>query len=472
MGISTYITRMVKIDMTSKGTQLPQAADIVIAGGGLAGVLAAARLAAAHPTARIVLLEKDAVLGGRLRTTSKDSDRVFSYGLNAISEKLFDFWQQTLRQDIEMGDELVTTGVTSQSKVGILSGSKIADVDIDLWFSAKGARALGGYTAARQWEEVESIVHKPRAGAVVAHDDDGDEADAEGEEEETKLKPFGHYWSKPRKAPAAIVLEFFGGAFGIPDIWSAHPEAIAERAGFHAGKLRSGALANVLKQTIEQPSFQQAVTVVTSARIGDARYADNVWTVDAAGGSFTAPVLIVAQPPWQAIEWLPRSFWPTQLLQIANKTKPVSAVVLSERIIKGNPEMPDVVIIPAERVQVVRNDKDELAFQCTIDFELSLQAPAVLKAVRQLKRAKKKLMAMFPDLVLEGDHIMLQPVAWAQSPASADVRWLERLGRKTFNAEHLAFCGDAYGPSYDGDVNLVKSVVSALDSIKDAPSPP
>ncbi len=440
--------------------------------------MAAARLAAAHPKARIALLEKDPVLGGRLRTTSTDGERVFSYGLNAVSERLFDFWQQTLRQDAETDDAAVMSGVASQTKVGILAGNKISDVDIDLWFSSKGARALGGYTAARQWEEVDHIVHKQRAGASAAKGDDAEEeSEEEDAEAEGKLKPFGHYWSKPRKAPAAVVLEFFGGAFGIPDVWSAHPTAIAERAGFHGTKLRCGALANVLKQTTEQPTFRDCVQVFTHTRIGNAKYENEQWSIDAEGGAFTAPVLVVAQPPWQATEWLPRQYWPPHVISIASKTKPVSVVVLSERIVKGTPEsLPDVVLVPAERVQVLHNGKDEIAFQATIDFELSLQAPAVLKAVRQLKRAKKKLLALYPDLVLAGDHIALQPVAWAQSPSSSDVRWIEKLGKKSFNAKHLVFCGDAYGGSYDGDLNLIKSVVSAVESadydVKSVPSQP
>jgi glycine/D-amino acid oxidase-like deaminating enzyme len=277
---------------------LTKAFDIVIAGGGAAGVLAAARLAAAHPKARIALLEKDAALGGRLRTTSHPEQRegsLYSYGLNAISERLFDFWQQTLRQDAETDDAAVMSGVASQTKVGILAGTKISDVDIDLWFSSKGARALGGYTAARQWEEVDHIVHKQRAGATAAKADEAEDDSADEEAEvEGKLKSFGHYWSKPRKAPAAVVLEFFGGAFGIPDVWSTHPTAIAERAGFHGTKLRCGALANVLRQTTEQPTFRDCVQVFTHTRIANAKYENEQWSIDAEGGAFSAPVLVVA----------------------------------------------------------------------------------------------------------------------------------------------------------------------------------
>ena len=128
-------------------------------------------------------------------------------------------------------------------------------------------------------------------------------------------------------------------------------------------------------------------------------------------------------------------------------------------------EIPDVIIVPAEKVQIVRNGKDEICFQATIDYEMSLQAPAVVKAVKQLKRARKKLLALYPGLVTEGNHVALQPIAWAQSPLHADRRWIERVGKKTFNSKNLAFVGDAYGTTYDGDANLAKSVSTACDAV-------
>src|SRR5690606_976179 len=99
-------------------------------------------------------------------------------------------------------------------------------------------------------------------------------------------------------------------------------------------------------------------------------------------GPVLAGKLIVAQPPWQATAWLPRSCWPGHVLSLASKTKPVSVVVLAETLKQDAPEdLPDVVIVPAEKVQIIRNGVREICFQATIDYELSLQAPAVIKAV-------------------------------------------------------------------------------------------
>ena len=49
--------------------------DVIIAGGGIAGVLAATRINEVNPNARILLLEKEPRLGGRLKSTSKDDNR-------------------------------------------------------------------------------------------------------------------------------------------------------------------------------------------------------------------------------------------------------------------------------------------------------------------------------------------------------------------------------------------------------------
>lgn len=442
---------------------------MVVAGGGIAGVLTAARLAAAHPERRIVILEKEGILGGRLRGTAPDR-RQYSYGLNAISDSLFDVLNKTLKADPEAAD-LEEIVVGRQGKIGVLAGNKVNEISIDLWFAPKGARTLGGLTAARQWGEVEEIVRK---GAEVATtDDDEDEGDAEGAEVAAdsgakhlvKSHPFSHYWKKPRKVPAAVVLEHFGSAFGIPDVWGAATNAIGQRAAFHAGKLRSGNWEKAIDALVERPWFKESVTIATGSRIVHASQVDGEWLVDAEDGAYRAKSLVVAQPPWQAMAWLPRALWPAHVLQVASKTKPVSVVVLAEQVLKPEVDIPDVTIVPAERVQVIRNSPREICFQATIDFELSLQAPAVVKAVKALKRARKKLLALHPGLVTETNHIALMPIAWAQSPAHSDRRWLERLEKKPIATASLAFCGDAYGAAYDGDQNIVRSVAAAVEAL-------
>ena len=58
----------------------------------------------------------------------------------------------------------------------------------------------------------------------------------------------------------------------------------------------------------------------------------------------------------------------------------------------------------------------------------------------------------------------------AIGPFSADAffarRHFEKLGKSLFNSAHLGFCGDCYGPSYDGDENLMKSVLSVCSTLQ------
>jgi predicted NAD/FAD-dependent oxidoreductase len=449
---------------------MEKAYDIIVAGGGAAGVLAAARLATANPKLKIIVLEKEAHLGGRLKSTTA-TERTYGYGLNAVSDQLFEFWSETLKQagtDVNLS-ELVPD---RQKSVGILAGNKLNHSDVDLWFSAKGARLLGGYTASRQWPEIEEILQK-HAGSLD-DDDEGDDsvsfdedAPASTPKKDASARAgashaFSHFWNKPRKAPAAVVLDHYSSAFGIPDVWSAAPSAIAQRAAFHAGGLHSGNWLPAFDALQNIDVVKDSVTFETNCRIAKAEKKDDKWHVTSGSGTFTATKLIIAQSPWQAAFWLPRAYWPAHLLSLANKTKPVSVVVLSEQLKKSDIEIPDVIIVPAEKVQIIRNGERDLCFQATIDYEMSLQAPAVVKAVKALKRARKKLQLLFPDAVSDTDHFALQPIAWAQSPIFSEKRNIDKMRKKGTTAVDIAFVGDAYGANFDGDSNIISSIQAAI----------
>jgi hypothetical protein len=455
---------------------MSQAYDAIVAGGGLSGILTVARLALMNPQGRYLLLEKEPVLGGRLRTSAPDQ-RIFGYGLNALSERLFDYVSQTLKANPE-GPDLATLVGKRQTRLGVLAGQKMADTEIAGWFTPQGARVLGGVSAAKGWAEVESIC---RQGAVRgsapsddddSNDDDEDKAEednpksrskaAEAKTQDQKQPSFAHLWKSTRKVPAAIVLEHFANALGIPDVWGASATALAERAAYHSGRLYCGPFDAAFEALMDCEWFHHAVTMVTNSRIVGAKRQDDLWEIQAEGVTYQGRMLVVAQPPWQAISWLPKTLWPAQVLQVANKTKPVSVVVLTEKVLSPEISLPDVTVIPSERVQMIRNSADEVCFQATIDYEMSLQAPAVVKAVKALKRARKKLLQLHPGMISETGHIALQPIAWAQSPAQSDRKWLERLSKKPPVAKGLAFVGDAYGESYDGDANILFSLSKML----------
>lgn len=418
--------------------------DIIIAGGGPAGVLAATRLSAQDPSLSILLVEKESDIGGRLRTTSPEKHR-WAYGLNRVSDRLKDFCDAQLRHDPE-GQDLPQFALSKQKEFGVLAAGEIDRIDLEHWFSPKGAKLLGGNPALRDWEHIEPLV-------------------AEAFVEEHGEQSVSTVHTAKRNSPAGAVLEHYAHFCGIPDWWSSNVRALAERTRFYSHGLHGARWEDVLNKLLEPCVKHGSVKVETQCRVIGAAFENNLWTLETERGHFNAPKLIVAQSPWEAALWLPRSLWPSKLLSIATKTKPVSAVTLSEELLVANIDLPDVIIVPAEEVQILVNKSlGEVSFQHTIDFELSLQAPDVVKAVKKLKRARRKLLSAFPGCVTEGDHIALVPVAWSQSPHQADRRWFEKLEAKVLNSDHLAFCGDAYGQSYDGDENLVRSILSITET--------
>ena len=127
-------------------------------------------------------------------------------------------------------------------------------------------------------------------------------------------------------------------------------------------------------------------------------------------------------------------------------------------------ELAQFIIIPSESVQATISPK-EIVFQATIDYELSLQAPDVVKAVKRLKRALKKLLTAAPEIKTGIERVALVPVGWAQTPSIMERKHLDRLKIDAVQDRHLAFCGDAYGKSLNGDDNLIESVISASEAI-------
>lgn len=160
-----------------------------------------------------------------------------------------------------------------------------------------------------------------------------------------------------------------------------------------------------------------------------------------------------------------KNLWPTQLLTVVNKTKPVSLVTLSCPILEGDTkDVAQFVVVPSESIQASVSP-NEIVFQATIDFELSLQAPDVVKAVKRLKRAHRKFLLAAPHIKTGIERLSLVPVAWAQTPIMQDRKHLDRLKMENIQDRHLAFCGDAYGQSLNGDDNLIESVLSASEAI-------
>ncbi|MEY4631098.1 MAG: hypothetical protein RIQ81_1218 [Pseudomonadota bacterium] len=479
--------------------------DVVIAGAGIAGALSALRLVVGHGVSpmsvpdtgrplRILLIEKEEMPGGRLRSLAADeagNQPAWGYGLNGVSRTLLDFWQQTMRADPESSWDPASFQAREQDTLGILSGSELNRIPLDQMLAGKGARALGGMAAARQWDHVTTILSATCApgpmGApteAAAEDDDSAPQEAAAAEANEKIdqQSFADAWKESRKAPAAVVLEQYSPLLGITDIWSTPSEAFRQRAGYHTGPLKRGPWQVAIAQALQKYIDAGLVELSTGCRVMSASFdgklpdparasgkgalAEGSWKLVTSKGVFQTSRLVVAQPPWQAVTWLPKHFWPASLLAVTSKVKPVSAVTLTERLEKSAAaELPDLILIPAEGVQAVRSSDDELTFQAVIDYEISVQAPEVVKAVKRLKRARKKLLAACPGSMSENERIALVPVAWGQSASVTETRLIQRMAKTHISSANLAFCGDCYGASYIGDENVVKSVVSATNII-------
>ncbi len=435
--------------------------DIAVAGGSLAGVLTALRIRSMAPHLSIVVVEQEDHLGGRLVSTalpqtnephSSQKPLYFGYGLGHVSEAIVRYWTQCLQIPNTPLSPPETLG--RLGRFGILSGSKLSEIPLGDFLSEKTAKALGGPAAVRDWTHVTKILEKIETQELSPEETQG-----------ARPQTIGNLWNGPRKSPAAVVLEHLANLCGIPDLWAACPAALKSRSQRLADLPFSGDLASALW---ESTLWAEAATQVRNM-ILSARWADGVWELRCEQNIIHAKALVVAQSPWNALHWLPKGFWPAHILQIALKTKPVSLVVLSEQILDPQVSLPDIGLIPAERTQFVvgpgGGEIREICFQATIDYELSMQAPAVIKAVKALKRSRKKLLAVYPGAFSEFGHIALQPDAWAQSPALADLKWQERLGSKGLATSKLAFVGDAYGPSHNGDSNILFSVAQAISAL-------
>jgi glycine/D-amino acid oxidase-like deaminating enzyme len=417
--------------------------DVIIAGAGISGLLVAHRYCLANPNGKVLILEKDSRAGGRLGTVSTDEAAdIRGQGFNAITPRLYEFWNQAIKHDPE-ADDLPSLVSGKQTKTAVLMGNKFSEVDTKNLYSEKGARILGGMAAQRQWKDVQALF------------------DAEDKFDHT----FADVWKAPRKSPATMVLETYAQAAGITNIWEASPGAISERSSFHTSEPYTGDWTLALEALTKTFEASGQLTLKTKARIINADHDGDEWHMKTSAGQFFGGRLVIAQAPWTAAQWLAKKLWPTQLLTVVNKTKPVSLVTLSCPVVSGDvAALAQVIFVPAEGVQASVSPK-EIVFQATIDYELSLQAPDVVKAVKRLKRAHRKLLAAAPELKTGIERVALVPVGWAQTPTLLERKHLDRLDMNKIQDRHLAFCGDAYGQSLNGDDNLIESVISASEAI-------
>ena len=407
--------------------------DVIIAGSGLAGLLALSRLSREKPDWTFTLLEREPWHGGRMRP-SLESEGSRSCGLQSASSELYDFVMGTL------GPQNANELIQPLKSIGVMIGQKIQELRFEQLTTVDMARAIAGGAATKDWAAIEQIL-----GA------------------EKSEEAFNQLWKGDRKSAALVPLEQLAHFWGVPELTGSSMRPLQN--GFCDARkgLWTGRWDRLFDEMLSTLRFENRLKVFNRAQIMSAKYEEKTWTVSSTNGTFNSPRMLVAQSPWEAILWLPKDLWPSRLINIASKTKPVSLVMLSEL----NPfqGLPDVLFVTAEDVQVI-SLPGQICFQAPLNYELTVQAPAVGKTIKRLKRARKKLSLVYPELGPEGaEHMALLSVGWTHSIHPPEYKWFEKLDATHVQKKHLGFAGDCIGAEGSADLNLITSVQDACSML-------
>ena len=128
--------------------------DVLIAGAGIAGILAALRLRSMRPNISILMLERLSICGGKLRS-SFDHPKDWGIGFNAMTQDLYEFLLHSLPMDPDREEPGQSKSLNTgrQMDVGILSGHNIVEIPVREIFTAKGIKALAGQAAVEDWKQ-------------------------------------------------------------------------------------------------------------------------------------------------------------------------------------------------------------------------------------------------------------------------------------------------------------------------------
>jgi hypothetical protein len=298
-------------------------------------------------------------------------------------------------------------------------------------FRVSGVKAMGGRNAGKEWEDTEPLLF----------------ADSKKDPFESISKAL----ELKRSGASGTILTEIAKASGIPDVWSAPLELLKHKASNPCRIY--GYFDDLLDDTVELLANDQLISLARQCRLVDLKKEGDLWVLQTEQGPITTKDVVIAHNPWAAASTIARDITPVAVSNIALKAKPVSIVALSTQIVGGTLDL-DFIMIASEEARAIKHG-NVLTFQATIDYEMSLDAPEVVKAVKRLKRAAKKLSQYFDGLELAGEFIGLIPEAWAQPTNSSDHKFIQKM--KSSHGSGLFFVGDAYGPSYDGDLNIISS---------------
>ncbi|MGE0174754.1 MAG: NAD(P)-binding protein [Oligoflexales bacterium] len=417
--------------------------DVIIAGAGLSGAMLASRLKLSSPEKTVLLIDKDPFAGGRVRTTDSEASR-WDFGFNYLSERTTRFFDQLLKASPD-GQDLYQFGPVALEQIGSIAANKLSTFSFSDMFGVSSAYAVAGPAAKREWAKVESFF------------------EGLGKDQE---KPFAKAWELPRKSGASLVLENLLTFWGVPDVWATSAELVAAKVGKAREPFYSGQWSNALDQLLTQAKDIGNFATEFGNIIVSAKYEDDLWHISTQKGDYTTSTLAIAHPPWDLQTWLEKKQIPNPVLVVASKAKPASALILSEKITSEIKDpIPGVTFIPSEGVHVVYDGYKDLCYRIALDYEVTYEAPTVTKAVRSIKRAKKRFHGVFESLTTQEGPFILVPAGWAVPWTHSDRKWAAKFSEPNFQNSHLVFVGDTYGDSPNGDENTINSILSACETI-------
>lgn len=131
--------------------------DVLIAGGGMSGVLAASQLLEEHKDWKVAIVDKESRLGGRLASLNPEYGS-WGYGLNRISSEIYKLLDQRLKCSLD-NEDLSAFRAKDDSRFGVLSAGKVSETSIsDVFHEKGGVRDIGGAAAQRDWSRVAALM--------------------------------------------------------------------------------------------------------------------------------------------------------------------------------------------------------------------------------------------------------------------------------------------------------------------------
>ena len=281
--------------------------DIIIVGAGISGLLLAARLAKALPKASIVVLEKDAAMGGRLCGNAPQ--------LHLVSRALFDFCAQVLAEVSEEDlQQLVDPHLHRQLEL-VVGTSKVHSLERSELFSDTTVQQLGNRMLVAVWQKFC--------------------AETQPEKLKKTLKNFDN--------PLASLLDKLAVMLAQPSLASLSVAQLQQKIiAWQAQEFLVGNWQSCLQ------ALAKTVQVKTQCQVVTAQRDDDGWLLHSGHGTHRSRVLVVAQPPWSASEWLASEHWPAALARAVRKSKPHSVVSLVTTGVGDEVQLPFELCVPTE----------------------------------------------------------------------------------------------------------------------------